>query len=136
MEVCELDMDTEMPRKDKLTCGHYVCHDCLMNLEKLQCPFCRRPLAGPLVTNEVVIAIEERIQAARRRKELLDYLKTWLVQIDPLFDVNEHYNNDEQIVTKVEEAVRRMVPGVIIEEGDHPNDKLEVLQSIIELQLA
>ncbi len=63
-----------------LSCDHPVCKDCSMNLNKMECPICRRNLRGPSITSEVVTSIRRIIHTNQIKAQLSNQLIIRLIQ--------------------------------------------------------
>lgn len=92
-----------VPRHLALTCGHCICSEDLSHLENDVCPACRRPLEGPLVTDEVLAGIYQRKSNAERDAELkADLIQKILlanpaVPTDTLYSMNLEELNAEYL---------------------------------------
>jgi len=76
-----------------LSCDHSICKKCSMNLNKLECPICRRELRGPSITSEVVKSIEQIISKNQAKSRLSTKLIIRLIQRSSL-SLSVVYNYD------------------------------------------
>lgn len=50
-EDCQICQDIKVSNDKMIDCGHYICIDCLKQLQKLECPICRSLLKGGYFTS-------------------------------------------------------------------------------------
>ena len=74
---------------DNLDCYHGVCRNCLSRLRKNECPICRRPLIGGLVTKRVIEDIESRTEIDKL--ELINHQEVLATLASYGIDINEIY---------------------------------------------
>jgi Zinc finger, C3HC4 type (RING finger) len=66
--------------REILSCDHPICKKCSMNLNKMECPICRRELRGPSITSEVVKSIQQIIHKNQAKSRLSKQLIIRLIQ--------------------------------------------------------
>ena len=69
-EVC--CVCSEPAEKGKLGCGHVICKECVGQIRKADCPFCRAKLQGGHVTGKLLKEIESREKEDKKREENID----------------------------------------------------------------
>jgi len=79
-ETCCVCMSESVPRSKRLVCSHAVCQDCIGNLQKNECPVCRRGLEGGYVTDETLATIVNREEQAKANEESANYLTAQAMQ--------------------------------------------------------
>ena len=90
-EQCCICYDAEIPSQDLLNCKHPVCGECIGQLQKAECPFCRTGLAGPLVTDAALANIYNREEQARMAEINANYMAGLYLQEHPEADPEEVY---------------------------------------------
>lgn len=90
-ETCCICYDEEIPSTDLLNCKHPVCGECIGQLQKAECPFCREALEGPLVTDAALANILNREEQARLAEINANYMAGLYLQENPEADPEEVY---------------------------------------------
>ena len=73
-ETCCICYDKDIPSTELLTCKHPVCGECTEQLQKPECPLCKRFLEGPLVTDEILANLINRQEQERLQEITTNYL--------------------------------------------------------------
>ena len=93
-ETCPICYDSEVPIHNLLTCGHPVCEECIEQLQTAECPFCKKFLEGPLVTDSILANILNREEQKRMNEITANYLAGVYLEQHPdanLEDVYQRY---------------------------------------------
>ncbi len=69
LSLCLVCEENKIPKSQVLKCGHAICDECLPQLRLLNCPFCRAPLEGPLVTLAVQRSIRINMDADKQKED-------------------------------------------------------------------
>lgn len=59
-ENCPACFEKRITEREKLTCGHYICLQCIYRLEQFACPCCRAPLGGDFLSPQIGLAFQEK----------------------------------------------------------------------------
>lgn len=86
------DDDNRVANRNLLVCGHAICVPCLSSLRQTVCPFCRAPLEGPLLNNDLYQEIEQRQADDEQQQRDATELVALALQENPEADPDELYN--------------------------------------------
>ncbi len=95
-ETCCICYDEEIPTSNLLMCKHPVCGECTGQLQKAECPLCKKYLEGPLVTDFIMADIINREEQAKNVDITANYLAGIYLREHPHAnpeDVYDRYRN-------------------------------------------
>jgi len=78
-----------MSSKNLLECGHEVCVPCLSKLRKNECPVCRAPLSGDIITDEILCNILQRTELDEQEQRDQDQVMALATEMG--YNPNELY---------------------------------------------
>jgi hypothetical protein len=91
--LCELEGEegeqARVTKENLLACGHAICKEHIAQLPKPECPICRAPIKGRLVTEEVAREVEERQRHQRELNELANTLVARAIAQNPRYEYDE-----------------------------------------------
>ncbi len=90
-ETCCICYDEEIPTSNLLTCKHPICGECTGQLQKAECPFCKKYLEGPLVTDFIIADIINREEQAKNEDITANYLAGIYLREHPHANPEEVY---------------------------------------------
>jgi len=91
-ETCCICYDEEIPTSNLLTCKHPVCGECTGQLQKAECPMCKKYLEGPLVTDLMIADIINREEQAKNEDITANYLAGIYLREHPHANPEEVYD--------------------------------------------
>lgn len=90
-QQCCICIDEDVAPDNLLNCRHPVCHTCLQQLTKAECPLCRKELRGKTVTPNILARIYQQEEDKHQREEEANQAIAYALQQNPDADVAELY---------------------------------------------